>query len=56
LNAKVNRKGEERREALIMQTAEGGAFDPETIELLRNILEEAWGLNGQRNKPNRAGA
>jgi len=26
-----------------MQTAEGGAFDPETIELLRNILEEAWG-------------
>ena len=26
-----------------MQTAEGGAFDPETIELLRNILEETWG-------------
>jgi hypothetical protein len=26
-----------------MQTAQGGAFDPETIELLRNILEEAWG-------------
>ena len=26
-----------------MQTAEGGTFDPETIELLRNILEETWG-------------
>jgi predicted subunit of tRNA(5-methylaminomethyl-2-thiouridylate) methyltransferase len=26
-----------------MQTAEGGSFDRETIELLRNILEEAWG-------------
>ena len=26
-----------------MQTAECGAFDPETIELLRNILEETWG-------------
>jgi hypothetical protein len=26
-----------------MQTAQGGAFDPETIELLRNILEEACG-------------
>jgi hypothetical protein len=26
-----------------MQAAEGGAFDPETIELLRNILEETWG-------------
>ena len=26
-----------------MQTAQGGAFDPETIELLRNILEESWG-------------
>ena len=39
-----------------MQPAEGGAFDPETIELLRNILEETWGSLDQRNKPNRAGA
>ena len=39
-----------------MQMAEGGAFDPKTIELLRNIWKRLGVLYGQRNKPNRAGA
>ncbi len=25
-----------------MKTAHGGAFDPETIDLLRSVLDEAW--------------
>ena len=25
-----------------MKTADGGAFDPETIELLRDVLDDAW--------------
>lgn len=25
-----------------MQVTDGGAFDPETIELLRGVLDEAW--------------
>ena len=26
-----------------MKTVYGGAFDPETIDLLRSVLDEAWG-------------
>jgi hypothetical protein len=25
-----------------MKTVDGGAFDPETIDLLRSVLDEAW--------------
>jgi hypothetical protein len=31
-----------------MKTVHGGAFDPETIDLLRSVLDEAWEQQGKR--------
>ena len=39
-----------------MKTVHGGAFDPETIDLLRSVLDEAWDPFGPSNKPNGARA
>jgi hypothetical protein len=45
LSATINFK-ERKKEATggaSMKTVHGGAFDPETIDLLRSVLDEAWG-------------
>jgi hypothetical protein len=34
------KKGDGR--CVFMKTVHGGAFDPETIDLLRSVLDEAW--------------
>ena len=48
MSATINFKaGKQRkkqcREAWFIKTVYGGAFDPETIDLLRSVLDEAWG-------------
>jgi hypothetical protein len=34
-----------------MKTANGGAFDPETIDLLRCVLDEVWDSTGRGTTP-----
>jgi hypothetical protein len=45
LSATINFK-ERKKEVTggaYMKTVHGGAFDPETLDLLRGVLEEVWG-------------
>ena len=42
-NDKFQGKKKEATGGAFMKTVHGGAFDPETIDLLRSVLDEAWG-------------
>ena len=44
MGATINFKEEKKATGgTFMKTVHGGAFDPETIDLLRSVLDEAWG-------------